>query len=243
MNLAIQAIAERYNIAPCRIPEFVPSGIPALDAVTGGIPQGRITEIYGAEDTGKTALALTLAKGNTLFLDAEYKLIPNMGRRGLCVMHPETLEDALNVCRTAATGFDSIVIDSLEALPTHYDLRMGVAQYHMDEDVKLCEQLLSKALPILSTECLANGCTLIIVNQMRNCPWIMFGNPERSTGGRALPYYATLRIKVNRIEIAMKGGQVVNQKLRVLVEKHKYHAPGGTAFLSLDYHSGKLHSA
>ena len=118
MNHAIQAVAERYGLTTCPPPqEFISIGIPSLDAVTGGVPKGRIVDIHGGEDTGKTALAM--AKGSVLYIDAENKLDPHMihGRKSFYVAHLETLEDALEVIRIAAKAFDSIVLDTIEALP------------------------------------------------------------------------------------------------------------------------------
>ena len=207
MNQAIQAIAAKYNIAPCPPPqEFIPTGFPALDAVTGGIPKGRIVDVHGAEDAGKTALALAMAKGSVLYIDAENKLVPWMvrGRKSFYVMHPETLEDALEVCRIAAAGFDTIVLDTIEALPTSWEPWAYVAHPRETYDGPR-EKLLSKALPVLVPVLLSHGCTLILVNQMRDIPGIMYGRPDHSTGGRALRYYASLRMEVNRIEYVKKG--------------------------------------
>lgn len=238
MNSTIQAIAEEYSVAPCHIPEFIPSGFPALDYVTGGIPKGRIVDIHGAEDAGKTALAAALAKGNTLFLDAENNLTPANARKGTFVMRPDTLEDALEVCRTAALGFDTVVIDSIEALPTREDLRMGVGWYSMNEGLGRRERLLSDALPILSHELLANGCTLIIVNQMRNKQGVMYGRPDLSTGGKALPYYAALRLELSRVELTKERSRITGQVVRIRVEKNKYGTPFGRVELTLDYRRG-----
>lgn len=234
MNNAIQAIAEKYNVAPCRIPEFIPSGFPALDYVTGGIPKGRIVDIHGEEDAGKTALAVALAKGNTLFLDAENNLTHDNVRNGAFVMRPDTLEDALEVCRTAAQGFDTVVIDSIEALPTREDLRMDAEWCN----TKHREEIMSKALPILAHEFLANGCTLIIVNQMRNRQGVIYGRTDFSTGGRALTYYASLCLELHRIEFTKYRSSVTGQVIRVRVMKNKFNTPFGTAELTLDYSRG-----
>lgn len=240
MNQAIQAIAKKYNVTPCRAPGFAPSGFPALDAVTGGVPVGRIVDIHGAEDTGKTALAVALARGTTLFLDAENKLTPDhvRGREGFFSMHPSTLEDALEICRTAARGFDTVVIDSIEALPMRLDLERGVGEYSMSEDIKSRERLMSTALPILSRECLVCGCALIIVNQMRNRPEIIYGRPDAATGGKVLLYYAALRLETIRVEIVSRRREAIGQIVRVRVMKHKYKAPFGEAELVLDYRRG-----
>lgn len=238
MNQALQAIAEKYNVTPCRIPGFTSSGFPALDDVTGGIPKGRIVDIHGSEDAGKTALALALSKGNTLFLDAENKLTPShvRGREGFFIIRPTSLEDALEVCRTAAKGFDTVVIDSIEALPTREELRMGVGWY--SEDTKRRERLLSDALPILAHEFLANDCTLIIVNQMRNRQGVIYGRVDFSTGGKALPYYAALRLELRRVEYTKDRNHVTGQVVNIRVMKSKYGAPFREVEATLDYQSG-----
>lgn len=243
MNQALQAVIAKYDFITCRVPQFVPSGISDLDAVTGGIPKGRIIDVYGGEDAGKSALALALAKGNTLLLDAECKLAPSMARCGLYVMHPETLEDALNICRMAAVGFNTVIVDSLEALPLKPEQERPLMDFFLeygDEYKKTREQLLSKALPVLSMELLACGCTLIVVNQLLDRDGVIYGNPEYSTGGRALPYYASVRLLVSRIEYIMKRGQVTGQIVKVSVVKHRFGQCFGSAKLALDYHTGRL---
>lgn len=236
MNQALQAIAERYGVRPCRVPEFVPSGLPALDAVTGGIPVGRIVDIHGAEDSGKTALALALARGTTLFLDGECKLNPAYVRAPgrFWVMRPETLEDALEVCRTAARGFDTVVLDSIEAFPIREEQEVPLSDIFGSYDGSR-EKLLSHALPILARELSASGCTLILVNQMRNRMGVVYGRVDFSTGGRALGYYAALRLELFRA-----GNEKTRQTVRVRASKCKYRTPYGTAELTLDYRRGWL---
>lgn len=240
MNQTLQAIAPKYNLSPCRTPELIPSGLPALDAVTGGIPKGRIVDIHGAEDSGKTSLALALAKGATLYLDGESKLVSShvRGVENFFVMRPKTLENALEVCRTAARGFDTIIVDTLESIPTGYDLSMGVSRHYEDSDRKVRETLLSHALPVLAPELIANGCTLILVNQMRDRQGVVYGKPDFSTGGKALPYYATLRLELNLVEYIKSRHEVMGQKVLVMVQKNKFCKPFGRAELLLDYRRG-----
>lgn len=241
MNQALQAIAERYGVRPCRVPEFVPSGLPALDAVTGGIPVGRIVDIHGAEDSGKTALALALARGTTLFLDGECKLNPAHVRDpgNFWVMRPETLEGVLEVCRTAAQGFDTVIVDSIEAFPIRTEQELSLSVMFGSYDGSR-EKLLSRALPILARELCASGCTLILVNQMRNRQGVMYGRVDLSTGGRALTYYAALRLELNRVEYVRDRQDITGQKDRVWASKCKYRTPGGRADLLLDYRRGWL---
>lgn len=237
MNQAIQAVAERYGLTTCPPPqEFIPIGIPALDAVTGGIPKGRIVDIHGAEDAGKTALALTLAKGSVLYIDAENKLDLRMiqGRKSFYIAHLETLEDALEVCRIAAAGFDTIVLDTVEAIPEAWDPWITITEPRENSR----EKLLSKALAILAPILLFNSCTLIVVNQMRAVPGIFHYELDHSTGGRALGYFASLRLEVRLIESVKKNDKRIGQKIRVRVEKNKHGRPAGEAMLTIDYRRG-----
>lgn len=239
MNQALQAIAERYRIAPCRAPEFIPSGTRDLDAITGGIPVGRVVDIHGGEDSGKTALALALARGTTLFLDGESKLNPAHVRdpKNFYVMRPDTLDAALEVCRTASRGFDTVIVDTIEAFPIRPERACALSDFYGGYDGDR-EKLLSHALPVLVPELQANGCTLILVNQMRNRQGVVYGRVDRSTGGRALTYYAALRLELNRVEYVRDRQAITGQKVRVWASKCKYRTPGGRADLLLDYRRG-----
>lgn len=236
MNQAIQSVADKYGIAPCPPQEFVHIGIPALDAITGGVPKGRIVDIHGAEDAGKTALALAMAKGSVLYIDAENKLAPCMvkGRKDFYVAHVQTLEAALEVCRVAAKGFDTIILDTLEALPLEWDPWEFIAK--PNEGPR--EGLLSRAFSVLVPELLSYGCTLIIVNQMRAVPGVFRYEQDHSTGGRALNYYAALRLDVRCIESVKTGSERTGQRVRVRAVKNKYGSPGGAVTLTLDYLAG-----
>lgn len=242
MNHAIQAVAERYGLTTCPPPQkFISTGIPALDAVTGGVPKGRIVDIHGGEDAGKTALALAMAKGSVLYIDAENKLDPHMihDLKNFYIAHLETLEDALEVVRIATKAFDSIVLDTIEALPMKSEPWDCVTNYHKPHDDRR-EKLLSTALPALIPILLSNHCTLILVNQMRNIPGVMYGKPDHSAGGKALLYYAFLRLEVNRIDYTKKGQTRTGQKIRVCVSKNRCGHSRGAAELTIDYSKGAL---
>ena len=208
------------------------TGLPDLDAVfgIGGVPKGRILEVHGPEGAGKTALALQIARQvpNALFVDADHGLPPWLCG-DLHLLTVDSLEDALEAVRVAATGFDLVVIDSLAALPMRDDEVTGQGT------LMTPAKLLSKALPILAAELARNGCTLILVNQLRNIPGIVYGNPERSTGGRALRFYASVRLEVRRLEVLKEGREITGQRVRVKAVKNKLAPPYREAELCLWY--------
>lgn len=218
--------------------KYAVSSIISLNMAIGAIPLGRIIEIHGGEDSGKTALALHLAQqigGPVLFMDADCGLSPvhlrSWGLQDLYCMHPETLEDALEICRSAAGAFGTIVIDTLAALPTRADL-----SYRLDESCLTdggSAKILSHALPVLVRILRRTGCTLILVNQMRNNPDIIYGRTEYPTGGRAIGYYAALRMEVYRTERNQAG-----QGVRIVVVKCKYSPPFRRVDVGLIYGRG-----
>ena len=186
--------------------EVVSTGLPQLDAIMGGgIPLGRIMEIHGGESSGKTALALHMAQrlpGPTLYVDADHGLSPYIlqGAEDMYLLNVDTLETALDACFTAIVGgFGSIVIDTVTALPTNENMRIGIndRKYKIGENQA---KVMSKALPILVPFLHKTGCTLILVNQMREKPGVMIGNPEHSTGGKAVGYYSALRLETHHYE-------------------------------------------
>lgn len=208
------------------------TGLPDLDAVfgIGGVPKGRIIEIHGPEGAGKTALALQIAKQvpAALYIDADHGLPPWVCD-GLYLLTVNTLEDALEAVRVAAAGFDVIVIDTLAALPMRDDT-VTEAQWKMSPAA-----LLSKALPILAVELARSGCALILVNQMREKSGIVFGNREKTTGGNALKFYASVRLEVRRIEAMKEGLEVCGQKVQVKAVKNKIAPPYREAELCIWY--------
>lgn len=171
------------------------TGNPQLDAALGidGLPMGKIVEIYGPDYTGKTSLALQIAHqvDNALYIDADYGLNPN-DAKGLYLAHPDTLEDALRIVEIAAPAFDVVVIDTLTALPTKAEMANPLGTELRFPPARQ----LSHALPRLVHLLARTGCTLVVVNQTRETTGIVYGNPEHSTGGRALKCFAAVRLEV-----------------------------------------------
>lgn len=229
-----------YGTAP---QEIISTGLPQLDAVTGGgIPRGRIVEIYGSEGSGKTALALHLAQrtgGAVLYADADHGLSPYILRgRELYLLNVDTLEDALSACQTAAIGgFSAVVIDTVTAFPTGEDMQVGINdKYGLPRNQQA--KVMSKCLPILTGLLHVTGCTLFLVSQLREKPGIMYGRPDRPTGGRAIGYFAALRLETRRIETMESGKVVTGQKVAVDVVKCKQVAQGKRAIVTLTYGKG-----
>ena len=229
-----------YGTAP---QEIISTGVPQLDAVTGGgIPRGRIVEIHGNDGSGKTALALHLAQqtgGAVLYADADHGLSPYILRgRELYLLNVDTLEDALDACQTAAIGgFSAVVIDTVTAFPTGEDMRVGINDKYgppRNQQAKI----MSKCLPILTGLLHVTGCTLFLVSQLREKPGIMYGRPDRPTGGRAIGYFAALRLETRRIEAMASGNVVTGQKVAVDVVKCKQVAQGKRAIVTLTYGKG-----
>ena len=230
----------RYGKAP---QEIISTGLSQLDAAAGGgIPRGRIVEIYGSEGSGKTALALHLAQqtgGAVLYADADHGLSPYILRgRELYLLNVDTLEDALSACQTAAIGgFSAVVIDTVTAFPTGEDMRVGINdKYGLPRNQQA--KVMSKCLPILTGLLHVTGCTLFLVSQLREKPGIMYGRPDRPTGGRAIGYFAALRLETRRIETMESGKVVTGQKVAVDVVKCKQAAQGKRAIVTLTYGEG-----
>ena len=216
--------------------DIVSTGIMGLDIAlgVGGIKKGSIVEIYAPESAGKTTLALQMCKQYqkdkpVLYIDTERTLtretIEMMGvkEKNFYLMHVDNLEMALEVCKTVALNgsFSAIVIDSLAGLVPKAQIDGNVGDYHAG----LFSRIMSETLPILTTFLDNSGCTLIITNQLREKTGVMFGNPEHATGGRALKYYASVRLDVRRIESLKQGGEVIGNRTRVKVVKNKIAPP------------------
>lgn len=224
--------------------EVVSTGFPQLDdALGGGIPRGRIVEIHGREDSGKTTLALHLAAqlpGPTLYVDADHGLSPHMlrGAGELYRLDVGTLEKTLDACFLAAGSgaFGSIVIDTVAALPTEADRACGINAVCSPKETHA--KVMSKALPILARALHHSGCTLILVNQMRTKPDVVYGNPERPTGGKAIGFYAALRLDTYKVEPIKKRTDIIGHLMRVRVTKNKLAPPGREAKAQLIYGRG-----
>lgn len=216
--------------------DIVSTGIMGLDIAlgVGGIKKGSIVEIYAPESAGKTTLALQMCKQYqkekpVLYIDTERTLtretIEMMGikEKNLYLMHVNNLEQALETCKTVAQSctFSAIVIDSLAGLAPKAQIDGDIGDSHAGLFARIMSDALSVLTPILDNA----GCTLIVINQLREKVGVMFGNPERATGGRALKYYASVRLDVRRIESLKQGGEVIGNRTRVNVVKNKIAPP------------------
>ena len=216
--------------------DIVSTGIMGLDIAlgVGGIKKGSIVEIYAPESAGKTTLALQMCKQYqkekpVLYIDTERTLtketIESMGikEKNFYLMHVNNLEQALETCKTVAQAgtFGAIVIDSLAGLAPKAQIDGDIGDSHAGLFARIMSDALSVLTPFLDNA----GCTLIVINQIREKIGVMFGNPERATGGRALKYYASVRLDVRRIESLKQGGEVIGSRTRVKVVKNKIAAP------------------
>lgn len=224
-------------------PEIVSTGLASLDAITGGgIPKGCVVEIHGGEGSGKTALALHLAQrlgGPVLYADADHGLNPYiLGGRELYLMDAGSLENTLDACWPAAAGgFAAVVLDSVTALPTNEDLRNSINGIFVPRDRQA--QVMSKALRVLAGHLHNTGCTLILVDQMRNVPGVVYGRPDRPAGGRAIGYFAALRLETRLVRLVKSTpGEIIGQEMSVIVHKCKYAPPGGRASVNLIWGKG-----
>ncbi len=231
-GISIKALSELPPIKD----DIVSTGIMGLDIAlgVGGIKKGSIVEIYAPESAGKTTLALQMCKQYqkekpVLYIDTERTLIREtiemMGIKetNFYLMHVNNLEQALETCKTVAQSctFSAIVIDSLAGLAPKAQIDGDIGDSHVGLFTRIMSDALSVLTPILDN----SGCTLIVINQLREKIGVMFGNPERATGGRALKYYASVRLDVRRIESLKSMGDTVGFRTRVLVFKNKLAAP------------------
>ena len=215
----------------------IPSGCLELDFAlgVGGIPRGRIIEIYGPESSGKTTIALHIIAeaqklgGTAAFIDAEHALDPvyaeNLGVDvdELYVSQPDTGEDALEICETLVRSgaMDVVVIDSVAALVPKAEIEGDMGDSHVGLQARLMSQALRKMTGIISK----SNTILVFINQLREKVGVMFGNPETTTGGRALKFYASIRLDVRRIDSIKNGSEVVGNRTRIKVVKNKVAPP------------------
>ena len=217
--------------------EVVPTGSLSLDLAlgAGGMPRGRIIEIYGPESSGKTTVALHVVSevqkmgGIAGFIDAEHALDPvyaaNIGVDidGLYISQPDNGEQALEITETMVRSgaVDVIIVDSVAALVPKAEIDGEMGDSHVGLHARLMSQALRKLTGIISK----SNCVVIFINQLREKVGVMFGNPETTTGGRALKFYASVRLDVRKIETLKVGGDVVGNRTRVKVVKIKIAPP------------------
>ena len=217
--------------------DAISTGSLSLDLALGigGLPKGRIVEIYGPESSGKTTLALHVAAeaqkagGNAAFIDVEHALDPvyadalGVDIDSLLVSQPDTGEQAMEICEALVRSgaIDVIVVDSVAAMTTRAEIEGEMGDSH----VGLQARLMSQAMRKLTSAIGKTNTIVIFINQLREKIGVMYGNPETTTGGRALKYYASVRIDVRRVEAIKSGGEVIGNRTRAKVVKNKVAPP------------------
>ncbi len=245
VELALANIEKKFGKGSImRLGERVESEIPAISTTSisidaaigiGGVPRGRVTEIYGPESSGKTTLALHLvaqaqaAGGVAAYIDAEHAMDPEYAQKlgvnidDMLISQPDSGEQALEIVEALvrSNGVDIIVVDSVAALVPRAELDGDMGDSHMGLHARLMSQALRKLTAIVSS----SNTSLIFINQIREKIGVMFGSPETTTGGRALKFYASLRIDIRRIGAIKDGDRVVGNRTKVKIVKNKVAPP------------------
>ena len=217
--------------------EVVPTGSLSLDIAlgVGGIPKGRIIEVYGPESSGKTTVALHMVAevqkrgGIAGFIDAEHALDPTYARNigvdidELYISQPDCGEQALEITETMVRSgaVDIVIVDSVAALVPKAEIDGDMGDSHVGLQARLMSQALRKLTSVINK----SNCIVIFINQLREKIGVMFGNPETTTGGRALKFYASVRLDVRRVETLKQGGEMIGNHVRVKVVKNKVAPP------------------